>query len=172
MFLRHGLPGLVLGALCLAHPDLRALLPDALASFSAAPLRYLTAALLILAALIAYAAFVDRRLDARQVGWIFYLLLLSVWEEWLFRLAIPWFNAALGMDALTAVIVSNALFGFMHYFTLRWKWFWCVAAFLGGMALSRHMGQHHDLAMLISFHWIATFLNTPRPPSPSRSTAQ
>jgi hypothetical protein len=164
VFLRHGLPGLLLGALCLAHPDLRALLPDALAGFSAAPLRYLTVGLGILAALVAYGAFIDRRLDARQVGWIFYLLLLSVWEEWLFRLAIPWLNAAQGLDARTAAIVSNALFGFLHYFTLRWKWYWCVAAFLGGMALSRHMGQHHDLAMVIAFHWIATFLNTPRLP--------
>lgn len=172
VFLRHGLPGLVLGALCLAHPALRALLPDALAGFAAAPLRYLGAALAILVGLVAYAAFVDRRLEARQLGWIFYLLLLSLWEEWLFRLAIPRLVAAEGMDALAAVIVSNALFGLVHYFTLRWRWYWCVAAFLGGMALSRHMGQHHDLAMLVAFHWIATFLNTPLPPSPGRSAPQ
>jgi hypothetical protein len=172
VFLRHGLPGLVLGALCFAHPDLRALLPEALAGFSAAPIRYLTVGLAILAALIAYAAFIDRRLDARQVGWIFYLLLISIWEEWLFRLAIPSINTAQGLDARTAVIISNALFGLMHYFSLRWKWYWCVAAFLGGMALSRNMAQHHDLALVIAFHWVATFLNTPRLPTPNRSRHQ
>jgi hypothetical protein len=71
------------------------------------------------------------------------------------------------------VVASNALFGFMHYFTLRWKWYWCVGAFLGGMALSRHLAQHQDLALIVAFHWIATFLNTPRPPGrrpPGRRT--
>jgi hypothetical protein len=154
----------LLGALCLAHPDLRALLSGALTNFAAAPVRYLGAGAAVLAALMAYAAFIDRRLDARAAGWIIYLLLVSVWEEWLFRLAIPWLNASQGLDPRTAAIVSNALFGLMHFFTLRWKWYWCVAAFIGGMALSRNYAQHQDLAAIIAFHWIATFLNTPRPP--------
>lgn len=170
VFLRHGLVGLLIGALCLAHPDLRALLPGALAGFRAAPLGYLAAGLVVFAALVGYAGYIDRRLDARQVGWIVYLLGVSAWEEWVFRLALPSLGEAWGLDARSAAVASNALFGLMHYFTLRWKWYWCVGAFVGGLALSRHFGNHHDLAMVIAFHWIATFLNTPRLPGwPGRS---
>ena len=163
---------MLLAALCLAHPGLRALLSDSLAGFDAAPLRYLGIGFAVLAALLAYSAWIERRLDARQAGWIIYLLLVSVWEEWLFRLAVPWLTGSQGLDPRTAVIVSNALFGLMHYFTLRWKWYWCVGAFLGGMALGRHFAQHHDLAAIIAFHWIATFLNTPRLPGSNGSQSR
>lgn len=164
VFLRHGLPGLLLGAVCLAHPALRNALADALTGFAAAPLRYLAVGLGILAGLLAYTAVLNRRMDRPQVTWILYLLLVSIWEEWLFRLAIPDLSTSAGLDPRLAIIASNALFGVMHYFTLRWKWYWCVAAFLGGMALSRNLAQHQDLALIIALHWIATFLNTPRPP--------
>lgn len=164
VFLRHGLPGLLLAALSLAHPDLRLLLTVALAGLDAAPLRYLSIGGGVLLAMLVHAAVRDHRIDPRQLGWIVYLLLLSVWEEWLFRIAIPWLGTFRGLDVHTAVLLSNALFGLMHYFTLRWKWHWCLAAFLGGLALSRQMTIHHDLALLIGIHWIATYLNTPRPP--------
>ncbi len=165
--LRHGLPGAVLGALCLAHPDIRTLLSPALAGFMADPTRYLMIGGLLMAALIAYAWFIDRRLNAAAVGWILYLLLISVWEEWVFRLALPYFAAENGMELRTAVIASNVLFGAMHYFTLRWKWQWCVAAALGGMALSRNFAIHYDLVLVIGVHWVATFVNTPRLPGRS-----
>lgn len=166
--LRHGLPGALLGVLCLLHPDMRTLLLDALASLMAAPVHYAAAGGLILGVLAGYAGFIDRRLDLPALGWIFYLLLVSVWEEWVFRLAIPYFAEANGVDLRSAVIASNAGFAVMHYFTLRWKWFWCVGAFLGGMALSRHFGAHYDLALVIGIHWVATFLNTPRLPGRAR----
>ncbi|MEQ9004862.1 MAG: CPBP family intramembrane glutamic endopeptidase [Pseudomonadales bacterium] len=166
--LRHGLPGAVLGALCLLHPDMRALLAPALEAALGAPLRYLLLGTLAFAALATWAAVVDRRLDAAAVGWILYLLLISVWEEWAFRVALPYFAASRGVDLMTAVAVSSLLFGAVHYITLRWKWPWCVAAALGGLALSRNFAQHGDLVLLIGLHWVATFLNTPRPPGRAR----
>jgi hypothetical protein len=167
--LRHGLPGAALAVLCLLHPEVRALLAPALAGFVADPLRYLAFGGLIFAALATHAWFIDRRLDGPALGWIVYLLLISVWEEWVFRLAIPYFAAANGADLRSAVIVSNVIFAVMHYFTLRWKWPWCLAAGLGGMALSRNLAQHFDLALVIGIHWIATYLNTPRLPGRPRS---
>lgn len=158
----------MIGALCLSHPDLRALLAEALSRPGANPLHYFSAALVIFASLTAYVWFLDKKLDVRQVGWIFYLLLLSIWEEWLFRLAIPYFAKAQAVDLGVAVITSNLLFGLMHYFTLRWKWTWCLAAFLGGLGLSQHMASNFDLAAIIGIHWIATSLNTPRLPGQPR----
>lgn len=153
------------------HPDLRGLLGEALYGPDAEPLRYLTMALAIFASLSAYVWFLDKKLDLRQIGWIFYLLLLSSWEEWVFRLAIPYFANAQAVNLGVAVITSNLLFGLMHYFTLRWKWTWCLAAFLGGLGLSQHMASHFDLAAVVGIHWIATTLNTPRLPGRSRPLA-
>jgi hypothetical protein len=166
--LRHGLPGALLGALCLLHPEVRALLLPALADLMVAPVLYLVSGFVIFATLAGYAGFIDRRLDLPAVGWIVYLLLVSIWEGWVFRLAIPYFAEANGADLFGAVIASNAAFAVMHYFTLRWKWFWCAGAFLGGMALSRNFGMHYDLALVIGIHWVATFVNTPRLPGRAR----
>ena len=172
--MRHGLPGALLGVLCLCVPEMRALLGEALAGLLAAPGRYLVAGLLIAGALCGYVWWLDRRLDAAAVGWIGYLLAVSIWEEWVFRLALPYYGQAQGFDLRTIVVISNLAFGVLHYFTLRWKWYWCVAAFLGGMALSRQLHQHFDLAMVIFIHWIATSINTPRLPGRSsrREAAQ
>ena len=131
MFVRHGLPGLLLGVLCLGVPEMRALLGEALAGLLAAPLRYVLAGLTILGMLLGYSWFLDRRLDAPAVGWVLYLLALSIWEEWVFRLALPYFGEAQGYDLQTVVIASNVAFGALHYVTLRWKWQWCLAAALG-----------------------------------------
>jgi hypothetical protein len=166
--LRHGLPGALLGALCLLHPDIRALLTPALEGFLADPGRYLAIGAGIFAAMASYAWFIDRKLTAPALGWILYLLAISVWEEWVFRLAIPYFAAENGMDLRTAVIASNVAFGLMHYFTLRWKWQWCLAAALGGMALSRNFATHYDLVLVIGVHWVATYINTPRLPGRGR----
>ena len=70
-----------------------------------------------------------------------------------------------------AVVVSNGIFGGLHYVTLRWKWHWCVIAALGGMGLARQFGEHGDLAIVIGIHWVATVLNTPRLPGRSRRAA-
>lgn len=170
--LRHGVPGALLGMLCLLHPDIRALLSPPLTNLLAAPVLYAAIGAAIFTALAAYAGFIDRRLDVQAAGWILYLLFISISEEWLFRVAIPYYAQAHGASLGTAVIASNAIFGLMHYFTLRWKWPWCVGAFVGGLALSRQFEVHHDLAMIIGIHWIATFLNTPRLPgrAPQRSS--
>jgi hypothetical protein len=165
---RHGLPGAAVGLVCLLDPGIRSLLAPALADALSDPLRYVAIGGLVFAALVAYAGFIDRRLDAAAVGWILYLLLVSTWEEWVFRLAIPHALEAHGVDAQAAVIASNVAFAVAHYFTLRWKWPWCVAACLGGLALSRNFAEHGDLVLVIGIHWVATFLNTPRPLNRSR----
>ncbi|MEM8769258.1 MAG: CPBP family glutamic-type intramembrane protease [Pseudomonadota bacterium] len=168
VFSRHGLPVAVFGALCLLVPDLRALLEQGLGSFLAAPTHYLTVGLAVFAALLAYSFYLDRRLNPHTVAWMLYLLALSAWEEWVFRLVIPYYGELKGYDLRALVIGSNLLFGALHFFTLRWKWPWCLGAFLGGMALSRQMNLHFDLALVIGIHWIATYINTPRLPGAGR----
>jgi hypothetical protein len=168
--LRHGLPGAVLGAVCLLHPEMRGLLMRALESFLVDPVWYVLVGGLIFAAMASYSWFIDRRFDAQAVGWMLYLLMVSAWEEWVFRLAIPYFASAHGIELRTAVVASNLLFGVMHYFTLRWKWHWCLGAGLGGLALSRNFAFHFDLVLVIGIHWIATYLNTPRVPGRGRAS--
>jgi hypothetical protein len=168
VFLRHGLPGLLLGVVCLLVPEMQALLIDALAGFVANPGRYVIWAVGIFFLLLAYTYYLDRRIDAPEVGWILYLLVLSTWEEWVFRLAVPYFAAGEGGDLRTAVIASNVAFGLIHYFTLRWKWQWCLGAFLGGMAFSRQLHEHSDLLIIVGIHWVATTINTPRLPGRGR----
>ncbi len=143
---------------------MRGLLAEALSALGHAPLRYAFIGLCIFGVMLAYAWYLDRRVDAAAMGWMLYLLAVSIWEEWVFRLALPYFGAAQGLELRTVVIASNLAFGLMHYFTLRWKWQWCVAAFLGGMALSRNFQQQGNLALIIALHWAATFINTPRHP--------
>lgn len=167
--LRHGLPGLLLGLTCLLHPALRETLATGLASASAQPLRYLTIGVAIFAGLLLRAWFLDRKLDAPAIGWIVYLGCLSAWEEWVFRLALPTLFVLAGVEFWLAIVASNLAFGVVHYFTLRWKWSWCLGAFVGGLALSRQYGLHEDLALLIAIHWVATFFNTPRRPYRSGS---
>lgn len=132
------------------------------------PVKYLTSALFILGALISYIFAIDRGIDMRAIGWILYTLAVSIWEEWVFRLAVPYFAQAQGFNLFAAILLTNLAFGSLHYFTLRWKWQWCIGAFVGGMLFSRMLHTHSDLALVIAAHWISTFLNTPRPPGGSR----
>jgi len=170
--LRHGLPGCLLGVLCLLHPDMRALLAEALEPLTSQPGRYLAAGALMGAGLTAYAFSLDRKLDLPHIGWIAYLLMVSLWEEWVFRLALPYFAEAEGAALPVAVIASNLVFGALHYFTLRWKWQWCVGAFVFGLLMSRQLDRQFDLALVIGIHWIGTFLNTPRLPGQPRGRRQ
>ena len=164
VFARHGLPGALAGLSFLLFPGTRKLLMESLRDFTEQPALYLGAAIALLVVLSAYAALIDRGWRPLQFGWIVYLGALSFWEEWVFRVAIPYAASGGAVDLLWAVLVSNLIFGAMHYFTLRWHWYWCVGAFLGGLFLSRQMTLHFDLALLAGFHWAGTFFNTPRSP--------
>jgi hypothetical protein len=167
VFLRHGLPGLLLGLVLLAPAALRERLAETLAPALADPLRYAGIGAAILVALLVIGWRNDRRLTPAQVGWTLYLGALSVWEEWVFRVALPLLLVGAGASGVVAVLVANVAFGVMHWFTLRWKALWCLGAFLGGLGLARAMGRD-DLAFVVALHWVATFLNTPRPPSGNR----
>ncbi|MEO1027557.1 MAG: CPBP family intramembrane glutamic endopeptidase [Pseudomonadota bacterium] len=167
VFLRHGLPGAVLALACLGVPDLQAVFFESLDRGLAYPLRYGLFFMLILSALNAYAWLIDRRLDLQRLGWMLYLGALSFWEEWVFRIAIPEILEGWGASLWWASVLSALVFGGAHYFTLRWKLRWCVGAFIGGLILSRQMHLHNDLLLIAAFHWIATYLNTPRPPGRS-----
>lgn len=164
VFLRHGLPGALLGLVCLMQPQMRGLLGAGLTNLHSRPLLYITSGLLLLGALTAYAWYIDGRLSLDKLCWVFYLAAVSSWEEWVFRLAVPYYAKSQGVELITAVVATNLLFAGAHYFTLRWKWQWCAAAFICGMALSRRMENHPDLLLVIGIHWLVTFLNTPRPP--------
>ena len=165
IFLRHGLPGLIIGLLVLVLlPGSGSLLTQSLEAPIADPGRYMIATLVIFVGLAAFSFARNKTLTANQIGWIVYLGCLSVWEEWVFRVAGPHYLQLLGLGLITAVVASNVVFGVMHYFTLRWKWQWCLMAFLGGMAFSRQYQMEGNLLLIVGIHWVATFLNTPRSP--------
>ena len=166
--LRHGLLGAFLGTLCLLHPGMRGFLVDAMMPMTTDATRYVSISFFIFFALCTYAWYIDRKFGAEKLSWVVYLLAVSIWEEWVFRLAVPYLLDEQGVNFGIAIVGTNLVFGLMHYFTLRWKWQWCLGAFIGGMALSRQLYFHSDFALIIALHWIATFLNTPRMPGQSR----
>ena len=145
-------------------PDFGEVLHEAISKLTQAPTTYLAFAFLIFVALILYSLVRGRTISASQVGWTLYLGALSLWEELVFRVAIPYYLESVGFALGYGIVVSNLAFGLIHYFTLRWRWQWCLGAFLGGLALSRQMEVHFDLLLITAFHWIGTFINTPRPP--------
>jgi hypothetical protein len=164
VFVRHGLPVLLVGLLCLFSPGLLELLWT---NLGLVPERHLRGALLVLAVCLVATWRLEGRLPPEHVGWILYLLCLSTWEEWVFRLVLPHALEGLYGEELIAVLLANLLFGALHWFTLRWRLRWCVMAFLGGMAFSAQL-ERQGLATVVLTHWLATFLNTPRPPGRTR----
>lgn len=167
VFLRHGLPGLGLGVSVLLIPDLQTVFIRSLTRASEHIALYAMIGITILIALNAYNWFLDRKWGVAQLGWIVYLGALSVWEEWVFRLALPHLLEGIGSSVWMAAVLSAILFGSVHYFTLRWKWHWCVGAGMGGLYFSHQMELHGDLLWVAAIHWVMTSINTPRPPSPS-----
>jgi len=144
------------------------LLKSATAAASENNTLYSISAGLIFLCLITHAVIGKYRLDLGRVGWIAYLGCLSLWEEWVFRIGIPHYLGALGVGVLLPIIISNTVFGILHYFTLRWRWRWCLMAGIGGMFFSHNFTNHHDLLLIAGIHWVMTYLNTPRPPNGDR----
>jgi len=158
---RHGLPVGILALICLMVPQMKTSLKWGLERFLKTPLPYFLAAFGLMLFFVVSTVAAKRRLDARQILWIFYLMGISMGEEWVFRLAVPGFSAGY-IGLIPSIVLCNVVFAGMHYFTLRWKLRWCVVTFFGAMGLSRLMGNG-DLMLVIGVHWIATFLNTPVP---------
>ncbi len=167
VFLRHGLPGLILALLCLTAPGLQILFVASVDQALIAPLRTAVWVIVIAAALNIYVWLIDRQWSPAKLGWVAYLGALSLWEEWVFRIALPQSLETWGIEVWAAALLSALVFSSAHYFTLRWKLRWCVGAFTGSLALSRQMEVHDSLLIITAFHWIATTLNTPRPPGQS-----
>lgn len=168
VFIRHGLPCALLGLLFLTDDSIWPLLKSATAAASENNTLYSISVGLIFLCLITHAVIGKYRLDLGRVGWIAYLGCLSLWEEWVFRIGIPHYLGALGVGVLLPIIISNTVFGILHYFTLRWRWRWCLMAGIGGMFFSHNFTNHHDLLLIAGIHWVMTYLNTPRPPNGDR----
>jgi len=161
----------LLGLACLALPGSWSILQAGLAQAIENPLRVIGVSIAIFFGLNLYACYIDRAWRIEKAGWVLYLGAVSAWEEWVFRLALPYFAVSSGASLMTGVIVSNLIFAVAHYFTLRWKWPWCLLAFIGGVALSRQFAEQENLMLIIFIHWVATFINTPRLPGGSQRDA-
>ena len=163
---RHGLPValIALFSLLLAVMDL----PIPVSGLEPAlsnTYRYTAVGIVIFIALFCYGLYLRRGPATQVFVWVVYLGLVSLWEEWVFRVIMPHFLQQFDIPLAASIVLSNLAFGAMHYFTLRWKWHWCLLAFLGGIALSRQFALHEDFLWLVGVHWIATFINTPRMPA-------
>lgn len=162
---RHGV---LMGstAIVLALTADGSVLTPALAAVVQGPLPYVFALAVIVGLFLGYLRFRSFHNARYQWPWIAYLFYISVVEEMAFRLYLPaMLESAAGATA--AVLLSNALFAALHYFTLRWKFSHCVVTGLGGVGLSRLLETSGDLMLVILVHFIATFLNTPRAPEAS-----
>ena len=111
------------------------------------------------------AFYLNRRHKIEQIhlAWLTYLFFISIVEELAFRMILPiLLSGTFGM--LSAILLSNFIFAYIHYVTLRWKLINCIVAFIGGLGLSRLLASTEDIAILILVHYFFTFLNTPLPP--------
>ena len=127
------------------------------------PVHYLAMCVAIVAGIAIYQRVRGIPWSAIQMGWVGYLFLISVLEEWAFRVFLPLYLMD-DLGARVSIVTSSVLFGALHYFTLRWRLTACVMTMLGGLGFSRLLDVSGDLALVILAHWIVTFLNTPRPP--------
>ena len=127
------------------------------------PVHYLALCVAIVVGIAIYQRVRGIPWSATQMGWVGYLLLISVVEEWAFRVFLSLYLMD-DLGARASVLLSSVLFGALHYFTLRWRLTACLLTTLGGLGFSRLLDVSGDLALVILVHWIVTFLNTPRPP--------
>ena len=127
------------------------------------PVHYLAMCIVIVLGFAIYQRVRGIPWSAAQMGWVGYLFLISVVEEWAFRVFLPLYLTD-DLGARASVLLSSIIFGALHYFTLRWRLTACLLTSLGGLGFSRLLDVSGDLALVILVHWIVTFLNTPRPP--------
>jgi len=127
------------------------------------PVHYLAMCIVIVLGFAIYQRVKRIPWSATQMGWVGYLFLISVVEEWAFRVFLPLYLTD-DLGARASVLLSSVIFGALHYFTLRWRLTACLLTSLGGLGFSRLLDVSGDLALVILVHWIVTFLNTPRPP--------
>ena len=127
------------------------------------PVHYLAMCVAIVAGIAIYQRVRGIPWSAAQVGWVGYLFLISVVEEWAFRVFLPLYLVD-DIGARASILLSSVIFGALHYFTLRWRLMACLLTTLGGLGFGRLLDESGDLALVILVHWIVTFLNTPRPP--------
>lgn len=149
---------------CLLLPGALIQLGDVITPLLTTPLKYSAWAGVLF---LFFVFFQSRRgygLHKRHICWLGYLLFISIAEEIAFRLLLPFWLAD-SMSFIVAALLSNALFACIHYFTLRWHWWNCLFAFVGGMGFSQMLATTQDLTVVIFAHWLFTFLNTPVPPS-------
>jgi len=127
------------------------------------PVHYLAMCVVIVLGIAIYQRVKRIPWSATQMGWVGYLFLISVVEEWAFRVFLPLYLTD-DLGARASVLLSSVIFGALHYFTLRWRLMACLLTTLGGLGFGRLLDESGDLALVILVHWIVTFLNTPRPP--------
>ena len=84
------------------------------------PVHYLAICVAIVAGIAVYQRVRSIPWSAAQVGWVGYLFLISVVEEWAFRVFLPLYLMD-DLGARASIVVSSVLFGALHYFTLRWR---------------------------------------------------
>lgn len=161
---RHGLTMGLLALFGLLLPNSWDRLNITLTPLFDSPLKYLAAAAGLLFLFHLYQRRKNPKTNSRYTLWLGYLLFISLAEEVAFRLFLP-HELAQTMPLIVAVIVSNALFAVIHFITLRWHWWNCLFAFVGGLVFSHMLYQSGDLTLVILAHWFFTFINTPVPPS-------
>ncbi|MBT5004074.1 MAG: CPBP family intramembrane metalloprotease, partial [Porticoccaceae bacterium] len=113
---------------------------------------------------LGYLRFSGYSTNGRELFWLAYLLFISIVEEFAFRLLLPNFLMIM-VGVIPATLLSNLAFAGVHFFTLRWRLINCVGAFLGGLGLSRLLGNTEDIILVVGVHWLVTFLNTPTAPT-------
>lgn len=164
VFLRHGLTMGLVAMVCLFLPALTESIRWSTAAFLTDHLPYIAASAILVVFFLGFLWFRGYSTNGRELTWLAYLLFISIVEEFSFRLMLPSF-LLLTLGAIPAAVLSNLAFACIHFFTLRWRLMNCIGVFLGGLGLSRLLGNTEDIILVIGVHWLVTFLNTPTAPT-------
>ena len=161
---RHGLTMGLVALVCLLAPTANETIQWSTASFLGDYPRYFLVGSMLVIFFLGYLRFSGYSTNGRELFWLAYLLFISIVEEFAFRLLLPNF-LMITMGVIPATLLSNLAFAGVHFFTLRWRLINCVGAFLGGLGLSRLLGNTEDIILVVGVHWLVTFLNTPTAPT-------